>query len=138
MTGPHHLAADAFGDPFELDRLPLPRKAAGYAVQRLDTDLLLDSATGDFLPVRSPKLQPAFARFEDAHAAGAQWVVQHHPDGSDHRLAIVPIGYDPLLERYVLIYGVLYGQPEISPENNGEQNASPENPPPRRRRPQRP
>jgi hypothetical protein len=28
-----------------------------------------------------------------------------------HRLAIVPVGYDDLLQRHVLIYGVLCGQP---------------------------
>ena len=43
---------NAFGDPFDLARLPLPRPARGYGVQLLDTDQLLDKQRGEFLPVQ--------------------------------------------------------------------------------------
>ena len=105
------LPADAFGDPFLLDDLPLPRQPAGYAVQRLDTDTLLDRHSGAFLPVRSPELAGLFPTFDAAHAAASAWVAQHCPPPADHCLAIVPAGFDPFLNRHVLIYGVLCGQP---------------------------
>lgn len=105
-----HFAADAFGDRFDLARLPLPRPATGYAIQQLDTDTLLDRASGRFLAVRTPALQPVFASFDAAHAAASAWATEHStPD--EHRLAIIPVGYDPELERHVLIYGVLCGHP---------------------------
>lgn len=102
---------DAFGDRFELATLPLPRRAAGYAVQMLDTDLLLDSQTGEFKPVRSPSLQGLFDSFDGAYLAAHRWAEQHdlHPD--THPLAIVPAGYDPTIGRHVLIYGVLRTHP---------------------------
>lgn len=103
--------ADAFGDRFTLDALPLARPPAGYAVQRLDTDTLLDLDTGCFLPVRSPDLQGLFPSFDDAYAAACAWVMKNCPPPEDHRLAIVPAGFDPLLQRHILIYGVLCGQP---------------------------
>lgn len=105
------LPADSFGDRFALDNLPLARRAAGYAVQRLDTDRLLDRSSGNFLPVRSPELHCLFASFDEAREAAGNWVVKNCPPPADHRLAIVPVGFDPLLERHVLIYGVLCGQP---------------------------
>ncbi len=105
------LPANAFGDPFELAALPLPRPAAGYAVQRLDTDTLLDRTSGRFLSVRDPALLGLFATFAAAHAAATAWVGTHCPAPADHRLAIVPAGFDPVLQRHVLIYGVLCGQP---------------------------
>lgn len=105
------LPADAFGDRFDLDRLPLPRRAAGYAVQMLDTDRLLDRCSGEFIEVRSSVLDGLFDSFDAAHGAAARWVAGHCADAAEHRLAIVPAGYDPVLERHVLIYGVLSGQP---------------------------
>ena len=105
------LPADAFGDHFELSALPLPRPADGYAVQRLDTDTLLDRASGRFLPVRNPELLALFASFAAAHAAATAWVLANCPNPVEHQLAIVPAGFDPVLHRHVLIYGVLCGQP---------------------------
>ena len=102
---------DAFGDRFSLASLPLPRAATGYAVQRLDTDTLLDRITGDFLPVRAAQLQGLFTSFDDAHAAACRWVVSYCATPTEHGLAIVPADYDPILQRHVLIYGVLCGQP---------------------------
>ena len=107
----YNLRADAFGDRFDLTALPLPRAPAGYAVQLLDTDQLLDRNSSDFLPVRSPQLNPLFDSFDDAYAAAAQWVESHDENPDEHRLAIVPVGYDPILERHILIYGVLCGAP---------------------------
>jgi hypothetical protein len=108
---PRPVAEDAFGDPFDLDSLPLPRAAAGYAVQLLDTDRLLDRHSGNFLPVRSAHLAASFATFGEAHAAASQWLDRHGEDPDEHRLSIVPVGYDPTRQRHVLIYGVLCGQP---------------------------
>lgn len=105
------FAADAFGDYFNLDELPLARPPAGYAVQMLDTDTLLDRTSGKFLPVRSPALDGLFESFDAAYAAARQWVEAHCTAPDEHRLAIVPAGFDPVLERHVLIYGVLCGQP---------------------------
>ena len=107
----NHFPADAFGDRFELSQLPLPRPGAGYAVQRLDTDRLLDRRSGELLPVRSSNLDALFENFDDAHAAACQWVTAHCEDPAEHHLAIVPAGYDEVFERHVLIYGVLCGQP---------------------------
>ena len=105
------FSADAFGDRFALADLPLPRPPRGYAVQMLDTDTLLDRASGEFLPVRSPALDGLFASFDDAHAAACLWVTAHCDDPAEHHLAIVPAGYDSVFERPILIYGVLCGQP---------------------------
>ena len=105
------LTDDAFGDRFNLADLPLPRTATGYAVQRLDSDTLLDQASGDFLAVRSPQLRGLFASFDDAHAAASRWVVSYCTTPGDHGLAIVPASFDAVLQRHVLIYGVLCGQP---------------------------
>lgn len=107
----HNLSADAFGDRFDLAALPLPREPAGYAVQMLDTDQLLDRQTGEFLPVRSSHLKPLFDCFDSAYTAAAAWVESHDENPDDHRLAIVPVSYDDILERHVLIYGVLCGTP---------------------------
>ena len=109
------LPLDTFGDRFDLNDLPLPRPPAGYAVQTLDTDTLLDQRTMTFLPVRSPKLQGLFESFEAAHAAASKWVNTHCSDPTEHRLAIVPAGFDQVMERHILIYGVLRGQPEFLP-----------------------
>ena len=105
------LSADAFGDRFILGDLPLPRPARGYAVQMLDTDTLLDRNSGNFLPVRASRLDGLFATFDDAFNAASNWVEAHCEAPQDHRLAIVPAGFDDVLQRHVLIYGVLCGQP---------------------------
>lgn len=105
------LPLDTFGDRFDLAALPLPRAAAGYAVQMLDTDRLLDQVTGDFMPVRSAELRGLFESFDEAHTAALAWVERHCPSPENHRLAIVPAGYDHIRERHVLIYGVLCDQP---------------------------
>ncbi len=102
---------DAFGDRFDLTRLPLRRPAAGYAVQMLDTDQLLDRTSGVFLPIRSPRLACLFASFDEAHANASKWVATHALVATDHKLAIIPAGFDEILERPILIYGVLCGQP---------------------------
>lgn len=108
---PHDYLADAFGDPFDLNALPLPRAAAGYAVQLLDTDQLLDRESGEFLPVRHTALSALHDSFDAAYEAARNWAERHAIAADEHRLAIVPVGYDKLLERHVLIYGVLCGQP---------------------------
>lgn len=108
---PSDFPADAFGDRFDIDTLPLPRPAIGYAIQRLDTDTLLDRRSDNFLPVRSPELQCLFATFNEAHAAAGTWATKNCPPPADHRLSIVPVGFDPVLQRHILIYGVLCGQP---------------------------
>lgn len=105
------LPADAFGDRFVLADLPLKRPAVGYAVQMLDTDKLLDRHSGDFLPIRATPLDALFDSFDAAYAAAVRWTRQHCPEPSEHRLAIVPAGYDAAMQRPVLIYGVLCGQP---------------------------
>lgn len=89
----------------------MARQPAGYAVQMLDTDKLLDLLSGAFLPVRSPALNGIFDSFDAAFAAASNWVAAHCPNPDDHRLAIVPASFDPVLQRHVLIYGVLCGQP---------------------------
>lgn len=105
------FSENAFGDRFHLDDLPLPRPARGYAVQMLDTDTLLDRNSGSFLAVRSAQLDGLFATFDEAYAAARHWVAVNCANADEHRLAIVPAGYDDRLQRHVLIYGVLCGQP---------------------------
>lgn len=105
------LPPDAFGDRFELDALPLPRQPAGYAVQMLDTDRLLDRQSGEFLPVRSVELQALFESFDLAFEAAGTWVEKQGKTPDQHHLAIVPAGYDSILERHILIYGVLCQHP---------------------------
>lgn len=109
---PHLIhGEDAFGDPFSLADLPLPRAGTGYAVQRLDTDTLLDRHTGRLLPVRDPALSGLFDSFEAARAAARQWLkTQGEPIG-EHPLAIVPAYFDHEMGRHVLIYGVLTQSP---------------------------
>lgn len=105
------FSADAFGDPFDIDALPLPRPAVGYGVQQLGTDTLLDPRQGRLVPVREAGLACRFAHFDAAHAAAAAWLQAQDTGADEHHLAIVPLGYDSFLERHVLIYGVLCGQP---------------------------
>jgi len=105
------LPADTFGDPFEICTLPLPRPASGYAVQMLGTDTLLDRLSGNFLPVRSRTLQGLFEHFDEAFSAAQSWVESHCEIFDEHRLAIVPANFDKVLERHVLIYGVLNEHP---------------------------
>lgn len=105
------LPADAFGDPFEVRTLPLPRPATGYAVQMLGTDTLLDRLSGNFLPVRSSLLKGLFDHFDEAFSAANSWVEGHCETFDEHRLAIVPADFDTVLERHVLIYGVLNEHP---------------------------
>ena len=102
---------DAFGDRFNLEDLPLPRPPAGYAVQLLDTDQLLDHCSGKFLPVRSSSLRGLFPSFDNAYAAACQWAERNLAEPHEHSLAIVPAGYDSVLERHILIYGVLCNRP---------------------------
>lgn len=106
-----HFPDDAFGDPFDVHALPLPRPATGYAVQMLDTDTLLDRHQGTFLPVRESTLDALFSDFAEARNAAATWARKHCAQPDEHRLAIVPASFDPVLKRHVLIYGVLCGQP---------------------------
>lgn len=103
---------DAFGHPFRLEDLPLPRAGVGYGVQRLDTDFLLDRRSGDFLPVRDPRLDARFASFAEAHGAARDWAVRQGALPEDRPLAIVPVGYDEALQRHILIYGVLPASPD--------------------------
>lgn len=105
------IAPDAFGDPFELSKLNLPRPPSGYVVQRLDTDELLDRYLSEFFAIRSPQLDCLFETFDDAYVAASHWVKANCAQVDDHRLAIVPAGYDPKLERPFLIYGVLCSHP---------------------------
>lgn len=103
--------SDAFGDRFTLAELPLPRPPQGYAVQMLDTDKLLDQQSGDLLAVRALQLKGLFPTFDAAHSAACRWVEKHCSSPDEHRLAIVPASFDPYLQRHILIYGVLCGQP---------------------------
>lgn len=107
----NRIPANTFGDRFELHDLPLPRAAAGYAVQMLDTDTLLDRHTGKFLPVRSEQLNGLFDSFDSAFTAAEAWVAENAAPLDEHCLAIVPASYDNYLERHVLIYGVLCSAP---------------------------
>ncbi|MBS1190203.1 MAG: hypothetical protein H6R10_1995 [Rhodocyclaceae bacterium] len=102
---------DTFGDRFSLDDLPLPRAGMGYAVQRLDTDTLLDRTSGTFLPVRDPGLSGLFESFDRAHAAARDWLKARNATVDAYPLAIVPASYDGELRRHVLIYGVLTQSP---------------------------
>lgn len=105
------FSKDAFGDRFTLAELPLPRPPHGYAVQMLDTDTLFDQRTESFLPVRSPVLKGLFPTFDDAYSAACRWVEANCNTPDEHRLAIVPASFDDVLQRHILIYGVLCGQP---------------------------
>jgi len=104
-------APDAFGDRFKLEDLPLARPGGGYAVQKLDTDTLLDRHSRAFLPVRHPELQGLFSSFDEAHAAARDWLLKNALLPEECPLAIVPAGFDPVLQRHVLIYGVLTQTP---------------------------
>jgi hypothetical protein len=105
------LPVNAFGDPFDIRHLALRRPAGGYAVQKLDSDLLLDQLTAEFLPVRSPKLKALYSSFDDAHQAAARWLASQLNGIEHHNLAIVPASFDELLQRHILIYGVLRSTP---------------------------
>lgn len=106
-----HFPDNAFGDPYDITRLPLRRPANGYAVQMLDTDTLLDRRRNEFMPVRTSDLTALFDDFPSARNAAATWVRQHCASADEHRLTIVPASYDPVLQRHVLIYGVLTDRP---------------------------
>lgn len=111
---PHDHPTDhsrAFGDPFELEALPLPRPAGGYGVQYLGKDQLLDQITGQFLPIRHPRLQGLFPSFAAAHEAARSWLKMQPDAATAPPLAIVPASFDPVSERHILIYGVL--QPQL-------------------------
>jgi hypothetical protein len=96
------LPAD-LGDPFCLTDLSLPRPAEGYGVQHLGRDWLLDRDAGEFRAIRDPELRGLFADFASAAAAAHAWLA-HQPAAP---LAIVPVAWDAVSERHVLIFGVL-------------------------------
>jgi len=100
-------------DVFHIEDLPLPRPAEGYAVQYLGRDVILDRASGVFLPIRHPCLDGVFASFAEARQAAQDWIrTQGDAPMDDAPLAIVPVAFDPVSERHVLIYGVL--MPELT------------------------
>lgn len=113
------------GDVYHLEDLCLPRPAHGYGVQWLGKDQLLDSRHQAFLPIRHADLQGIFADFDGAAQAAQHWYQQHwrQQHGSAPQevasapplppLAIVPVAYDPIAGRHILIYGVL--QAELTP-----------------------
>ncbi len=68
------LPADAFGDRFDIERLPLPRPACGYAVQKLDTDQVLDRRTGHLKPLRSPGLDALFDSYMLAFSPSGEMI----------------------------------------------------------------
>lgn len=98
---------DAFGDRFSLDGLPLPRTGTGYAVQMLDTDTLLDRNSGNFLAVRHPALDGLFESFDSARVAARTWLQERNASLDQYPLAVVPALYDSVMQRHVLVYGVL-------------------------------
>jgi len=104
-------APDAFGDRFDLEKLPLARPGSGYAVQYLGSDTLLDREHGVFLPVRNAGLKALFDSFDLAHQAASQWLQRQGSGDDAHALAIVPAFFDHELQRHVLIYGVLCRSP---------------------------
>lgn len=106
-----HFPPDSFGDPFIIEQLPLPRPAIAYGVQRLDTDTLLDPLSARLVPIRQASADCCFPSFAAAYQAASEWTRQHIPQNGEHQLAIVPLGYDPFLERLILIYGVLCSRP---------------------------
>lgn len=98
---------DAFGDRFDIRKLPLARPATGYAVQYLGRDTLLDQHCGTFLSIRDPSLCALFESFDLAHQAASQWLQTQNTNDQNHPLAIVPAFHDARFERHVLNYGVL-------------------------------
>lgn len=110
----HDLPPDhplAFGDPFRLEDLALPRPADGYGVQYLGRDQLLDQLTGQFLPIRNPTLRGLFPSFEAAREAARTWRSRQSGSEAAPPLAIIPAAFDPVSDRHILIYGVL--QPQL-------------------------
>lgn len=82
----------------------LPRPAVGYGVQHLGSDELLDHHGKELRPVRQASLA-AFVFHDFTHATKAGLCfLQTHPTIP---LSIVPIGFDPLFERLILIHGVI-------------------------------
>lgn len=106
-----HFPDKLFGDPFDIERLTLRRPAQGYAVQKLNTDLLLDRQSGVFLPVRSADLKALFSSYQDACCAAECWLQNQQIASDEHELAIVPASFDPQLQRHILVYGVLRSEP---------------------------
>lgn len=105
------FGADAFGDPYDVRSLPRSRPGMGYAVQLLDSDQILDRASGRFLSIRDPQLSGLFLSFHDAYAAARATVLAGKIDPREEPLAIVPAYHDATMQRHVLIYGVLTAQP---------------------------
>lgn len=105
------LTTSCFGDPYTLESLVLPRPAEGYGVQYLGRDQLLDRGTGQFLAIRNPTLKGIFLSFAMAHDAAMAWIDRNGGSPEAHPLAIVPVAFDPVSDRHILIYGVL--QPEL-------------------------
>ncbi len=103
--------ADAFGDRFDISSLPpapatgwLCRPAAGYRP-------LARPPVGRVASGTLPGLNAILDTFDAAFLAASQWVISHDADPRDHHLAIVPVGYDMVFNRPILIYGVLCAQP---------------------------
>ncbi|GHT92858.1 hypothetical protein AGMMS49545_11100 [Betaproteobacteria bacterium] len=107
MSRMNHATETPFlGDPFQLEALPLPRPADGYAVQYLGRDQLLDKQQAIFLPIRHPALRALHESFAAARQAALDWLHTQNVT-SLPALAIVPAAFDKVSERHILIYGVL-------------------------------
>lgn len=105
-----------FGEPFSLTAVRLPRPACAYAVQYLGTDQVLDRQTLRFLSIRTAGLDAAFPCFATAETAARQWLAaQTAAEGErlarQHPVSIVPLGLDVLMQRPVLIWGMIPPDP---------------------------
>ncbi len=92
------------GDFFSIHTLVLPRPACGYGVQKLGSDLLLGPEGTALTPVRNANQEHLFETFDEAAKAGHAYLANHH---TECPLVIVPLGFDPIFERLVLIQGVI-------------------------------
>jgi hypothetical protein len=109
---PHSLPTTPFGDCFPRRPAVAASTGSGYAVQMLDTDTLLDRITRAIFCRSVRRIAPgacstALTMPAPRRLPGLKPLPAAGGTSAGHR----PAGFDDFLQRHVLIYGVLCGQP---------------------------
>ena len=67
---------------------------------------MLDQHEQEFIEIRKAK-SADFSTFDAAFEFASKWLVKTNTPPEAYPMAIVPLGYDKEMGRYILIYGVL-------------------------------
>jgi hypothetical protein len=91
---PNHFPPTRSVTASTLSKLPLPRAPAGYAVQRLDTDQVLDRRAANNFCRCAARTWMHCSQLRRSPCRSLPLGNGNCDDPAEHHLAIVPAGYD--------------------------------------------